>query len=312
MSWLKLSLAANADQLDATESALEALGAQAITVLPLDDAIPWEPAPGDQPIAPRNRVEALFPLGDDFEGMSAQLQQALAGEQLETLEASFLAEEDWQARALSRAVSTQFAGKLWLLPKAAPPQAGPTVRLDPGLAFGTGSHSTTRLCLTALAEAAPLEGAILDYGCGSGVLAIAALKLGARSGVAVDYDPQALLATSDNATYNGIPCVAAHERDAAGAQPAETLAGALTICLPEQFDDTQRFDLVVANILANPLMDLAPLLQRVLKPGGRLILAGLLEAQAPAVASAYMHCAFEQSPALLEDGWQCLRARRSR
>lgn len=298
MSWLKLSLAASAAQLETTEAALEALGAQAITVLPLDDAIPWEPAPGELPIAPRNRVEALFALGDDFEGMSVQLQQALATEQLQTLQTSFVAEEDWQARALSRGVSEQFGGKLWLLPKAAPAQPGPVVRLDPGLAFGTGSHPTTRLCLTALAQAAPLTGAVLDYGCGSGVLAIAALQLGARPAVAVDYDPQALLATRDNATYNGVRCEVAEGT-------AEPVPGALHICLPEHFDDTQRFDLVVANILANPLIELAPRLQSVLRPGGRLILAGLLAEQAGAVMAAYSQIEFAGTQAL-EGEWQCL------
>ncbi|MFK7915090.1 MAG: 50S ribosomal protein L11 methyltransferase [Pseudomonadales bacterium] len=307
MSWLKLALAASAEQLDATEAALESLGAQAITVLPLDDAIPWEPAPGELPTAPRNRVEALFALGDDFEGMSVQLQQALAAEQLQTLEASFLAEEDWQARALSRAVSAQFGGKLWLLPKSAPAQSGPTVRLDPGMAFGTGSHPTTRLCLTALAEAAPLSGPMLDYGCGSGVLAIAALQLGSASGVAVDYDPQALLATSDNATYNGVRCDTAGPSDPTAATATQDQeSGALHICLPEQFDDTQRFDLVVANILANPLIELAPRLQRVLRPGGRLILAGLLTDQADSVRAAYEHIEFASTPALIDDQWQCL------
>ena len=305
MSWLKLSLAASAAQLDATELALEALGAQAITVLPLDDAIPWEPAPGELPTTPRNRVEALFALGEDFEGMSVQLQQALASEQLQTLEATFLAEEDWQARALRRAVSAQFADKLWLLPKSAPARSGPTVRLDPGMAFGTGSHPTTRLCLTALAQAAPLQGAVLDYGCGSGILAIAAMKLGAGRCVAVDYDPQALLATFDNATYNGIRCV--RQPDAS----TRPLDNHLQTCLPEQFDDSQQFDLVVANILANPLMELAPLLQRVLRPGGRLILAGLLQDQAGAVRAAYPQLAFDHDPALLEADWQCLNGQRS-
>lgn len=314
MSWLKLSLAASAQQLDATEALLEELGAAAVTIVPLDDAIPWEPAPGALPMAPRNRIEALFPVEDDFEGMSVQLGQQLQHDQLQTLDATFLADQDWQARALARAVQAEFGGKLWLLPKSAPPQAGAVVRLDPGMAFGTGSHPTTRLCLEALANAPDLGDCVLDYGCGSGILAIAALALGATRGTAVDYDPQALLATRDNATYNGIRCTtpstaAGPATGRAHSQPTDTAqqrAPTLRICLPEQFDDSQRFDLVVANILANPLIELAERLQRVLRPGGRLVLAGLLREQAAAVTAAYSQIDFAIDEPLIEGDWQAL------
>lgn len=275
MSWLKLSLPASEADHEALEAAFEGLGAAAMTLVPLDDAVPWEPAPGETPVAPRNRLEALFDLDEDLAGLAERVRAALPLAAVDALSFEFLGDEDWQARALAAAVRSQFGNRLWLLPKDAPAEDGPTIRLDPGLAFGTGSHPTTRLCLEALAGA-PLEAArILDYGCGSGILALAAVQLGAREVWAVDYDPQALVATRDNANYNGVG------------------QGALHVGLPEDLQEQERFDLLVANILANPLAELAPRLQTHLRPGGRLLLAGLLEDQAQQVARAYDQIDFD-------------------
>lgn len=275
MSWLKLSLPASQEDHEALEAAFESLGAAAMTLVPLDDAVPWEPAPGDTPVAPRNRLEALFDLDEDLAGLAARVRAALPISAVDALSFEFLGDEDWQARALAAAVRCQFGNRLWLLPKDAPAEDGPTIRLDPGLAFGTGSHPTTRLCLEALATA-PLAGLrVLDYGCGSGILALAAVQLGARNVWAIDYDPQALVATRDNANYNGVP------------------QGALQVALPEDLQEQERFDLLVANILANPLAELAPRLQAHLRPGGRLLLAGLLADQGAQVASAYDQIDFE-------------------
>ena len=154
----------------------------------------------------------------------------------------------------------------------------PVLRLEPGLAFGSGSHPTTRLCLTWLAEADVAGARVLDFGCGSGILALAACLLGAAAVTAVDHDPQALVATRDNAAYNGIA------------------AGQLSIMTPEALrarDDRRgAFDVVVANILANPLMELADVLCGYLAPGGRLVLSGLLRAQEDMIRNAYAEMNF--------------------
>ncbi|MGI9328897.1 MAG: 50S ribosomal protein L11 methyltransferase [Pseudomonadales bacterium] len=325
MSWLKLSLDASAAQLEATEQLLTELGAQALTVLPLDDQIPWEPSPGEQPIAPRNRVEALVPLSNDLEGLRSSLALSLPAEQMRSVDASFVADEDWQRRFEANAISAHFGERLWLVPKSAPIPDGPCVRLDPGLAFGTGAHPTTRLCLQALAVSKLSGARILDYGCGSGILAIAAIKLGASAATAVDYDPQALVATAENATYNGVSCITQDSSDAQIAaertstaqrstndhNETKDAAAMLQICLPEGLDPSQQFDVVVANILANPLIELAPRLQSAVGPGGQLMLAGLLSTQVEAVMAAYPEIRFQGlAPEHCEDDWRLLRGQR--
>jgi len=163
--------------------------------------------------------------------------------------------------------------------------------LDPGLAFGTGTHPTTALCLAELDGMALDDCCVVDYGCGSGILAVAALKLGASAALGVDNDPQALLATRENADRNGIP-------------PA-----ALEVALPGAYDRrawSQRADLLIANILAGPLAELADTLLGLLRPGGTLLLSGLLDSQAPALCAHYRGRVSLQVAAEKE-GWVCLR-----
>jgi ribosomal protein L11 methyltransferase len=162
-----------------------------------------------------------------------------------------------------------FGRRLWVCPEeqSVDQPDAVVIKLDPGLAFGTGTHPTTALCLEWLDEI-PLAGSrIIDYGCGSGILAIAALKLGAVSAVAVDHDPQALLASNDNAEKNGV-------------------ADRLTTYLPDELP-TEDFDILVANILAGPLIQLAPVFSRLIRPGGHFALSGILTDQRPEVENAY-------------------------
>ncbi|MEQ8482815.1 MAG: 50S ribosomal protein L11 methyltransferase [Pseudomonadales bacterium] len=302
MTWLQLSVAVGRDQVDRADAVLQAGGAHAVSLSAAGEEVLLEPLPGQQPLWHQVRLEALLEPDADLSALRAEL--APLGARL--VDVQFVAPEDWQQRWRAHAVRACFGGRLWVLPRDepfAPPAGGKAgaagsavavLRLDPGLAFGSGSHPTTRLCLAGLA-AQPLAGRdVLDFGCGSGILALAACLLGARRVVAVDHDPQALLATRDNAAYNDID-----ERTLTVLTP-EALLG------PDQ--PLWQFDVVVANILARPLIDLAPALCAVTAPGGLLMLSGLLAEQADMVRAAYPEVRFD-APAH-EEEWIRLDGRR--
>lgn len=279
MAWFRLRVDVAEAASHAAETLLESLGAVAVTVMDAGDTPVLEPDPGTTPRWQRCRVEALFALPVDFETLRREV---LAAELPDAqLSADFLDDADWLNRWRQYAAEYCFADRLWLAPKDAPLPEGAeetsVLRLDPGLAFGSGSHPTTRLCLDWLATELPRLVAapggnrlrLLDFGCGSGVLALAALKLGASAVVAVDHDPQALLASKDNAAYNGL--------DAADLR----IGGADILA------DEPPFAVVVANILAAPLIELAPRLVELLQPGGSLVLSGMLDDQTDRVGQAY-------------------------
>ena len=225
--------------------------------------------------APISFLEGSSELENLIDALSQQLGQTLLSYEVE-----MVADEDWERRWLDNFSAMQFGQKLWIVPSwQSPPDPNAcNIILDPGLAFGTGTHPTTAMCLEWLADN-PMKGlSIIDYGCGSGILAIAALSLGAKLAICVDNDPQALIATTANAEQNGID------------------ASKLMTCLPEALDDTleQLFgsakhgcDLVIANILAGPLITLAPRLIDLLHDGGQIMLSGLLSEQCTAVSTAY-------------------------
>ena len=298
MPWLQISVAADREGTEPVGACLEAYGAVAVSLSGSSEEVLLEPAPGARPLWTRVRLQALFDPASDLKALNA----ALGGLNARVLDVEFLVDEDWQSRWRAHAVRACFAGRLWLLPRDEPfdpparPDGGPAaiLRLDPGLAFGSGSHPTTRLCLSALASMA-LDGLrVLDYGCGSGILGIAACLLGAECVVAVDHDPQALLATRDNATYNHIE------------------VSRLRVMTPGELTSEPgaqgRFDVVVANILANPLMSLAPVLTRFTADQGRLLLSGLLTDQEQMIRDAYPEAEF--SPPAREGDWICLHGRR--
>ena len=270
MGWLKLTLRLEKTSVPVAEAALEPFFPLSVTVADAGDEPLLEPQPGATPLWQACRLEALFELDLDVAG----LRQALAAAELQAEQLDFLDDADWLNRWRQYAVDFCFADRLWLVPRDTPAPGEPALHLDPGLAFGSGSHPTTRLCLDWLARADLKDRAVLDFGCGSGILALAALKLGASRALAIDHDPQALLATRENAEYNAI------------ALPGDGESG-LEIGLPDTLGN-RTYDVVVANILANPLIELAEVLDGALATAnGVLVMAGLLEEQAEAVVAAY-------------------------
>ena len=266
MPWLQLSLTTDRQQAPAIEALFEGLGALSVTCDDAGDQPLLEPAPGEAPLWSRTRVTALFEAGRDADLLRAALANALPEAALRSLEQETLEDRPWERAWLDDFQPMRFGERLWVCPAGQRPPAVDAVvlDLDPGLAFGTGTHPTTSLCLQWL-DRAELNGKrVLDFGCGSGILAIAAALLGAESVTAVDHDPQALEATRDNAAKNGVL-----ER--------------IDILPPDQAPNTE-FDIVLANILAGTLVELAPQLQPRVTPGGQLLLSGILLEQAQALA----------------------------
>ena len=288
MPWLQIRFTVTRDQALLLEAALENAGALAVTLDDAGDDPLLEPAPDTLPLWSGVRLTALFEddarSGDQVRALAETLgAQSLIPPLIERLE-----DRPWERVWLDDFRPTRFGRRLWVCPQGqrAPDPHGIIVDLDPGLAFGTGHHPTTALCLEWL-DGAELEGrTLLDYGCGSGILAIAALKLGAAHAIALDHDPQAIEATRVNAVANGV-------------------AERLSPCRPEDLGtlaDRLPADLVVANILAGPLVELAPTLLRNLRPGGDLVLTGVLADQVPAVSAAYTP-AVEWGPVRTREDW---------
>ena len=292
MSWLQLELRVTPSTLESVEEVLLASGAVAITLLSDDNEPVLEPNPGETPLWASVRMQALCALDVHLGDLQQKLGR-LPDIDLQSLQVSFVGEEDWQTKSQNHAVDTVFADRLWLLPKHmdVPPNNPHAecvqIRLDPGLAFGSGSHPTTRLCLQWLAEHVRAGMRVLDFGCGSGILAIAAAALGANV-IAVDHDAQAVMATAENAAYNNLANI--------------------TVMSLAQWQDQHAgvsFDVIVANILAGPLQALAEEFEAVANPGAAIVLSGILAEQVDEVMDAYAMTQFT-TPAL-ESGWACLQ-----
>jgi ribosomal protein L11 methyltransferase len=281
---------------ESVEAALLEIGAGSVTFLGRGDEPVLEPGLSEFRLWGDTLVRALFqeasgagPLGKvrNLERLAA----ALGPHVTRTARVNAVENRDWARVWLTDWKPMRFGRRLWVCPTAADLPDDPNavvLRLDPGLAFGTGTHPTTALCLQIL-ESLPLSGRdVIDYGCGSGILGLAALKLGAAHVTAVDLDPQALLATRDNAIRNGVSSGIVVQGVDGGLSPA--------YC-------------VMANILAGPLIELAPKLTAACEPGGYLLLSGLLKAQAYAVKAAYA-AAFDMVQAVERDDWCCIYARR--
>ncbi len=277
---------------DVVEAALIEAGALSITLSDRGDEPVLEPKPGEIRLWSDTLVRALFDESSDATQALSRVAQTLGAHITRSAAVRAVASRDWERVWLEDWKPMRFGRRLWVCPttSALPedPQAV-VVRLDPGLAFGTGTHPTTALCLQML-DAMPLAGrSVIDYGCGSGILGIAALKLGASRVVAVDLDPQALTATRDNAARNGV-----EERlEIQGVPPRLDAASC-----------------VFANILAEPLIELAPALTAACAPGGDLFLSGLLRTQAYAVKAAYA-ASFAIVQVIGRDDWCGIHARRA-
>lgn len=288
MAWLQLHFEIEQAAVESLETALLDAGALSVTLSDAADNPILEPDPNTTPLWASVRLIALFDDRPSADPIAQAVQTAL-GKPLPAWRAERLDDQDWVRAWLADYRPLHF-GKLAIVPTGFDVAPGTvTVHLDPGLAFGTGTHPTTALCLRWLANQALHAQHVIDYGCGSGILAIAALKLGAATATGIDHDPQALIASRDNARRNNID--------------DEVLA----LHAPETTGIVTAANTVLANILAGPLVHLADTLCALLKPGGTLVMSGLLETQIPEVMQAYEdRLRFE--PAQLEQGWACLVA----
>lgn len=253
---------------DAAEAACFEAGALSVTLTDSRDDAVLEPAPGEVRLWPATRIEALFSGETDAASTVTALQAAL-GLRADRIAARVLADRVWEREWLRDFHARRFGERLWVCPhhESVPDSDGAIVRLDPGLAFGTGSHPSTALCLEWLDAHLAQDSRVIDYGCGSGILAIAAIKLGAHSAACFDIDAQALIATHDNAIANGVL-----ER--------------IVIC-PSARALPDAVDLVLANILSGPLCALAPRFAALVRSGGRVVLAGLMAHEEAEVTEAY-------------------------
>ncbi|MBT2969081.1 MAG: 50S ribosomal protein L11 methyltransferase [Candidatus Thiodiazotropha sp. (ex Ctena orbiculata)] len=268
--WLQLSIDCSETEAPLLELVFENLGAGSVTLGDAGNQPLLETPPDSKQLWQQTQVSALFEGDRDPQILRDSLSAFLDPELIARLRWERIEDKIWERVWLDHFKPMAFGRRLWVCPagESIAQQEAVVIQLDPGLAFGTGTHPTTALCLEWLDAQALAGKRILDYGCGSGILAIAALKLGAASAVAVDHDRQALIASRDNARKNEV-------------------SDRLVTCLPGELTDTE-FDLLVANILAAPLIELAPDFALRIRPGGHFALSGILEEQQSDVASHYL------------------------
>lgn len=284
MPWIQLKINATEQSAETIGDILMETGAQAVTFLDAKDTPVFEPMPGETLLWGDTDVQGLFDASTDMAPVLAFLTECKILEEgrykLDQLE-----DKDWEREWMKNFHPMRFGERLWICPswREVPEPDAVNVMLDPGLAFGTGTHPTTALCLRWL-DSLPLAGkTVVDFGCGSGILAIAALKLGASRVVGIDIDPQAIQASQENAKRNGV-------------------AGQIELYLPKDQPEDFQADIVVANILAGPLRELKDVIAGYVKPTGLLALSGILEEQAESVRDAYA-AEFELDPTQSQEEW---------
>ncbi|KAE9626687.1 50S ribosomal protein L11 methyltransferase [Aeromonas veronii] len=290
MPWIQIRINATAKTADKVSNMLLGRGAQAVTFMDAKDVPVYEPMPGETPLWGETEVMGLFDAETDPAPTIAFFQQIFGenvGYKVEQLE-----DKDWVREWMDHFHPMQFGERLWICPswRDVPNPDAVNVMLDPGLAFGTGTHPTTALCLQWL-DGLDLTGkTVVDFGCGSGILGIAALKLGAARVIGIDIDPQAIQASRDNAARNGV-------------------ADQIELYLPTDQPQDVEADVVVANILAGPLRELAPLIAGHGKAGSLMALSGVLESQAPELETIYGQW-FEMDPTAVKEEWCRLSGRK--
>ena len=292
MAYLELSAEMEQSIALACQDTLESLGALAVSLLDAGDNPLLEPLPGTTPLWQSVKVVGLFAEHVSYLEINEQLKARFPHI---AFQYQRLDDQDWTRAWLAHFKPMHFGNRLWVMPHEYPnplelSMNAVILKLDPGLAFGTGTHPTTALCLTWLAQQNLQQKTLIDYGCGSGILGIAGLLLGAKEVYGVDYDPQALIASRDNAQRNDI------------------VDEALKTILPQEMPSISA-DCIMANILANPLIELAPVLSSHAKPGCDLILSGLLTDQADAVQAAYRPW-FRFEKSWVDEDWVLLIAQR--
>lgn len=291
MSWLQLRLDTHPEQVESLEELMLATGSVAVTMEDNADQPLLEPGVGETPLWQQIRLTGLYLADTDMKAVLAQFPPALLDKCNQRVE--ILEDKDWEREWIKHYQPMRFGSRLWVCPSWLEPPEPDAVNLllDPGLAFGTGTHPTTALCLSALADMDLQDKAVVDYGCGSGILAVAALKLGATRALGVDNDPQALVASRDNAARNSL----AEESLSLSLPGSEVLA---------QWQ--QQADVVVANILAGPLMELSDTLLGLARPGATVLISGLLASQAESLCAHYA-AQLQLSLAGQQDDWVCLQ-----
>ncbi|GHY20313.1 50S ribosomal protein L11 methyltransferase [Vibrio cholerae] len=271
MPWIQIKLNATNDNAEAIgDMLMEETGAVSVTFLDAKDTPVFEPLPGETRLWGDTDVVALYEADMDT---SLILQQIKVSNMLAegfVHKVEQVEDKDWEREWMDNFHPMQFGRRLWICPswREVPDPQAVNVMLDPGLAFGTGTHPTTALCLEWLDNLDLSGKTVIDFGCGSGILAIAAIKLGAAKVIGIDIDPQALLASKDNAARNGVE-------------------DQIEVYLPKDQPEGLVADVVVANILAGPLRELSPIIKGLLKPGGQLAMSGILDTQAESVAEFY-------------------------
>ena len=294
MSWLQIAVNTTKNHAETAEDCLSAAGAQTVTLTDAADQPILEPGPDETPVWNDVIITGLFSFEDNQQSLLDTIGSCLTGISF-SCDVQVLEDQNWTRAWMDHFHAMQFGQRLWVCPLHIDPPEPDAVnlRLDPGLAFGTGTHPTTSLCLRWLDQNIQadenIQDTLLDYGCGSGILAIAACMLGIDHADGVDIDPQALTATHDNAEVNLV---------------SEKIKTYLPDAYQKQHSETQ-YDIVVANILSGPLAELSPALAKHTKPGGDIVLSGILREQARTVLDAYSD-AFDMDEPVFEEDWVLL------
>ncbi len=288
MPWIQLRLSADEETAEKYSDWLMACGAQAVTFIDSKDTPIYEPLPGDEQVYWSDTVVmGLYDASHDMDKVITYLQSIHPDKKAMHYKLEQLEDKDWEREWMDNFHPMKFGQRLWICPswREVPEPNAVNVMLDPGLAFGTGTHPTTALCLTWLDGLNLNDKTVVDFGCGSGILSLAALKLGAKEVIGIDIDPQALQASKANAERNQVV-----ER--------------LQLFLPANQPQLQA-DVVVANILAGPLRELAPVIIEFVAQGGQLALSGILAEQASALQNIYSQWC-EMNPIIIQDEWALL------